>query len=237
MAAMCAGTALPLLSTYPALLRLHASQLFTCCDGCCACASANASSRHKGGLYALLNALKAAVPPGAPPPPVQLCDRGDGSPLSKAESLRRWAHLSPHHVPDLVRLSAPPALYEFKCQFKCWTWANRDVRYGGGGIVNAYASGKPSTAEGHVFAFGGTEELLRRDKTWASPSAATPAPCTAPPRAPATWRRTDPATTPPPSPMASPCTCASPRPRARSTTCSRACPACSAAGTRPSGAA
>ena len=165
MAAMCAGTALPLLSTYPALLRLHASQLFTCCDGCCACASANASSRHKGGLYALLNALKAAVPPGAPPPPVQLCDRGDGSPLSKAESLRRWAHLSPHHVPDLVRLSAPPALYEFKCQFKCWTWANRDVRYGGGGIVNAYASGKPSTAEGHVFAFGGTEELLRRDKT------------------------------------------------------------------------
>ena len=44
---------------------------------------ANSSTRHKGGLYAYYHALRAVVPPTGPPAPVQLCDRGDGSPQTK----------------------------------------------------------------------------------------------------------------------------------------------------------
>ena len=50
---------------------------------------ANSSTRHKGGLYAYYHALRAVVPPTGPPAPVQLCDRGDGSPQTKEEARQR----------------------------------------------------------------------------------------------------------------------------------------------------
>ena len=116
---------------------------------------ANNSTRHKCALYALYNALRAVVPPASPPARVQLCDRGDGTRESKEACKKRWAFLNSTHVPDVAVFTVPPTLYEFKS----YTWANQKVALGHG---TARTGGKPSTAEGHLTAFGGTEEDLRR---------------------------------------------------------------------------
>ena len=113
--------------------------------------TANNTTRHNVALYAIAGAMKAVVPPQSPPAPVQLCDRGDGSPASKADAKRRYAHLNANHVPDIARLLAIPQLYEFRC----YTPYNQRVTIGQGDA--------PSTAEGHLYAFGGTlEKLIRR---------------------------------------------------------------------------
>ena len=96
---------------------------------------------------------------------MQLGDRGDGSAQSKEEARRRWMHLNSGHVPDIIVQSVPPTLYEFKC----YTWAVRHPKHGGGSTTGgAYSGGKPSTAEGHIYAFGGTEEDLRRNSLGAA---------------------------------------------------------------------
>ena len=51
-------------------------------------------------------AIKAVIPPAAPPAPVVLCDRGDGSPASKETARQRWAHVNAGHVPDIARLGS-----------------------------------------------------------------------------------------------------------------------------------
>jgi hypothetical protein len=91
---------------------------------------------------------------------VQLCDRGDGSPQSKEEARQKWAHLngprghSRGHVPDVAVFTVPPTLHEYKA----YTFANQKVALG---LGTAGGGAKASTAEGHVTAFGGTEERLR----------------------------------------------------------------------------
>ena len=84
-----------------------------------------------------------------------LCDRGVGSPASKETARQRWAHVNAGHVPDIARLSSPPHAYELKV----YTPYNQTVALGLGSERNG---GAPSTAEGHIHAFGCTEEKLRK---------------------------------------------------------------------------
>ena len=116
---------------------------------------ANNTARHNSTLYATYHAIKAVIPPAAPPAPVVLCDRGDGSPASKETARQRWAHVNAGHVPDIARLGTPPHAYELKV----YTPYNQTVALGLGSTRNG---GAPSTAEGHTHAFGCTEENLRK---------------------------------------------------------------------------
>ena len=52
--------------------------------------------------------------------------------------------------------TAPPTLYEAKV----YTFANKKIAQGSG---TREGCAKPSTAEGHLVAFGGTEERLRHE--------------------------------------------------------------------------
>ena len=58
-------------------------------------------------------------------------------------------------MPDFIRFGVPPHLYELKV----YTCFNQRVALGRG---SAAKGGAPSTAEGHVYAFGCTEEDLRK---------------------------------------------------------------------------
>ena len=116
--------------------------------------AANASARHKCGLYALHRALRTVTAPDEPPVPTHLCDRGDGTPQSKEEARAKSAHLNQGHIPDIARFDGvTPTLYEFKCY--AFAFLRRALGRG-----SARGGGAPSTAEGHIVAFGGTEEDL-----------------------------------------------------------------------------
>ena len=78
-----------------------------------------------------------------------LGDKGDGTPAGRAEAKRRWAWANDGHIPDIVRCSATPYLYEWKCVTPFIT-------------TGALGHGCPSTVDGDRFAFGCTEEALRR---------------------------------------------------------------------------
>ena len=77
--------------------------------------AANKSHRHKQGLAALGNALRAVTAANDDGATVVLCDKGDGTHLSKEDARKRYAHLCSTHCPDAARLSSPPVLFEFKC--------------------------------------------------------------------------------------------------------------------------
>ena len=82
-------------------------------------------------------------------------DKGDGTPAGIAEAKQRWAWANAGHIPDIVRCSAIPFLYEIKC-FAVFAL---------GGLVgshNAAGSGVPSERDGGRFALGCTEEAARR---------------------------------------------------------------------------
>ena len=117
--------------------------------------AANKSHRHKQGLAALGNALRAVTPANDDGATVVLCDKGDGTHLSKEDARKRYAHLCSTHCPDAARLSSPPVLFEFKC----YTAYNCNVALGHG---STRCGGAPSTADGHFIAFGCTEEDLRK---------------------------------------------------------------------------
>jgi hypothetical protein len=115
----------------------------------------NKSRRHKQGLAAVGNALRAVTAANDDGAAVVLCDKGDGTHLSKEDARKRYAHLCSSHCPDAARLSSPPVLFEFKC----YTPYNRKVALG---LGSARCGGAPSTADGHLTAFGCTEEDLRK---------------------------------------------------------------------------
>ena len=64
------------------------------------------------------------------------------------------AHINDGHVPDIIRHSHPPTCYEFKC----YTPHASDGALGNG---SKKCGGAASTTDGHIFAFGNTEERLR----------------------------------------------------------------------------
>ena len=117
--------------------------------------NANNTARHNGALLAAFHAVNAVTPPSGPPVRVLRCDRGDGSAASKEDAARRWAHLNDGHIPDIARITVPPQLLEVKV----WTPYNQRVATGRGHTPNG---GAPSTSEGHLIAFGNTEENQTR---------------------------------------------------------------------------
>jgi len=117
--------------------------------------ASNNTARHNAALHAAYHALKSVIPPGATPPSYALCDRGDGSPASKEDAKRRWKWVNATHIPDIARVSAPPFGYELKA----YTPFNQKVALGHGSNAKG---GAPSTAEGHIYAFGCTEENIRK---------------------------------------------------------------------------
>ena len=82
-------------------------------------------------------------------------DKGDGTPAGVAEARQRWAWANDGHIPDIVRCSAVPYIYEVKC-FSPFTAG------GLAGARNAAGGGVPSEREGDRIAFGCTEEAARR---------------------------------------------------------------------------
>ena len=82
-------------------------------------------------------------------------DKGDGTPAGRAEAKLRWAWANAGHIADVVRCSAIPFIYEFKCL--------TPFLVGGAlGHGSQQHGGAPSTADGHRYAFGCTEEDQRR---------------------------------------------------------------------------
>ena len=81
--------------------------------------------------------------------------RGDGTPASKTEAKRRYAHINDGHVPDIIRFGAsgPHTCIEFKC---C-TPHLAEPALGNGSRA---CGGAASQADGGRFAFGNTAEHL-----------------------------------------------------------------------------
>ena len=71
-----------------------------------------------------------------------------------AATRERHAYLNAGYVPDIYRLGQPHNLWELKCYSPFAT--NRAL-----GLGSARCGGAASTADGHLFAFGNTEESLR----------------------------------------------------------------------------
>ena len=113
--------------------------------------SANSTHRHNAGLQAVYAMLRCA---SAAAHTIRLGDKGDGTPSSKAESKRRHAWLNDGHIPDIYRVGPPHAIWEFKC----YTPFHITAALGHG---SQRCGGAASTSDGHLFAFGNTEELLR----------------------------------------------------------------------------
>ena len=78
-------------------------------------------------------------------------DKGDGTPAGKDEAKRRWAWANDGHIPDMVRCSATPCIYEWKCATP-FTLPSSELK----------GHGCPSNVDGDMIAMGCTEESLRR---------------------------------------------------------------------------
>jgi hypothetical protein len=89
------------------------------------------------------------------------------TPATPARVEQKWEHFeftaSNATVPHAV-FTTPPTLHEHKC----YTFANQKVQLGHG---TPQGGAKASTTEGHIIAFGGTEERLRWENVGASRSA------------------------------------------------------------------
>ena len=68
--------------------------------------SANATHRHNAALAAVHRALTSVTSDTLPVGSIQLADKGDGTPASKAERMRYYAHVNKGHIPDMVRFRA-----------------------------------------------------------------------------------------------------------------------------------
>ena len=81
---------------------------------------------------------------------VQLGDKGDGSPASRADALRRFSVHNAGHVPDIIEGNT-------QYEFKGYSPYLPTPALGHG---SQRCGGAPSTADGHFIAFGNTEEAL-----------------------------------------------------------------------------
>ena len=108
--------------------------------------AANATHRHNEALHAVATAIRASGGPGS----VQLGDKGDGTAASKADARRRYAHLNAGHIPDIIQGNT-------LTEIKCLTPHLVSPALGHG---SAAKGGAPSTADGHLIAFGNTLESL-----------------------------------------------------------------------------
>ena len=116
---------------------------------------ANATHRHNAGLLAVHAAITAVTDSRRPYARTLRGDKGDGSPAGAADAKRRWAWANDGHIPDIVRCSAPPYIWEWKCCSPLITSAAL-------GNGSSKCGGAPSTVDGDRFAFGCTEEAMRR---------------------------------------------------------------------------
>ena len=93
---------------------------------------------------------------------VILGDKGDGSPRSRAAALQRYAWANDGHVTDIIEKHAAHngnhICYESKCYTPLKIKASDNL---GNGTQSG--GGSPSTAHGHLVAFGCTEESLLRE--------------------------------------------------------------------------
>ena len=117
--------------------------------------NANNTARHNAGLSVVHSALSQLTAATLPASHLALGDRGDGTPASKEEAKRRHADLNEGHVPDLYRRGVPTWLGEYKCY--SWVVSTAAVNHGTGTVATG---GGASTADGWLFARGGTEERL-----------------------------------------------------------------------------
>ena len=110
------------------------------------------TGRHNKFNRAFYNAVSAQATTS-----VILGDKGDGSPRARADALARYAHYSADHVPDIIEQQAAKNGNAVLYESKCWTQLKMSNNLGGG---TRAGGGSPSTAMGHLVAFGGTEETL-----------------------------------------------------------------------------
>ena len=113
---------------------------------------ANHTKRHNAGLHAIFVALRAANGSSGA---ICLGDKGDGSESSKAEMLDRHAYLNTGHIPDIYHLGSPHTIWEYKC-------VTPYLPTPALGLGSPRCGGAASTADGHLFAMGNTEESQRR---------------------------------------------------------------------------
>ena len=86
-----------------------------------------------------------------------VCSKTPGSGGSRDTHVNgATSHVNAGHVADIARLGMPPHAYELKV----YTAYNQTVALGLGSERNG--APPPSTAEGHIDAFGCTEEKLRK---------------------------------------------------------------------------
>ena len=115
--------------------------------------SANATHRHNAALAAVHRALTSVTSDALPVGSIQLADKGDGTPASKAERKGYYAHVNKGHIPDLIRFGSTTTCWEFKCYTPF-------LPSGAKGNGSARCGGAASRADGHFIALGNTEEHL-----------------------------------------------------------------------------
>ena len=115
--------------------------------------SANATHRHNAALAAVHRALTSVTSDTLPVGSIQLADKGDGTPASKAERKGYYAHVNKGHIPDLIRFGSTTTCWEFKCYTPF-------LPSGAKGNGSARCGGAASRADGHFIALGNTEEHL-----------------------------------------------------------------------------
>ena len=115
--------------------------------------SANATHRHNAALAAVHRALTSVTSDTLPVGSIQLADKGDGTPASKAERKGYYAHVNKGHIPDLIRVGSTTTCWEFKCYTPF-------LPSGAKGNGSARCGGAASRADGHFIALGNTEEHL-----------------------------------------------------------------------------
>ena len=116
--------------------------------------SANATHRHNSALAAVHRALTSITSDTLPVGSIQLADKGDGTPASKAERMRYYAHINKWHIPDMIRFGSMITCWEFKCYTPF-------LPSGAKGNGSARCGGAVSRADGHFIALGNTEEYIR----------------------------------------------------------------------------
>ena len=115
--------------------------------------SANATHRHNAALAAVHRALTSVTSDALPVGSIQLADKGDGTPASKAERRGYYAHVNKGHIPDMIRFGSTTTCWEFKCYTPF-------LPSGAKGNGSARCGGAASRADGHFIALGNTEEHL-----------------------------------------------------------------------------